>query len=471
MVFKVVNTIFLIVLTHKMLILKGSLMTIPVLSIPEVYTQASAVRIFVHAVTSVGDISVVNLNDKGAARTVLLAQQNDIVVIASPLEKECISYYKQLGFAFDPARIIVVNLNDEPSLIRALLKNEVAFKRIIALLDNWHGKVIVDTFTVTESELQFIAKLQHYLPNPISYIGSKDLVLSQAVNRKDVARQFAIAANIPVAPAEIITDVWSENNGDFNDAALLKAIQRQIQLTGSVVVKGAIGASGSSIFVIKSSDDIDNVLTQLAQRHDNNVYLVEPLFSLSSAPNITVWISPDGTIALVNNSNQCLSERLVFAGNQYPCSSSLYPDIVQASERLAQYLYQQGITGWAGFDFVEYYDSPTNSYQFFFSEINARYNAGMYAKTVFDVIQQQQQQQGLPVPSGYVTENLLLAPLSFATLRKHYQDLLFDPVCGYGVIPYNPGRLIEGVAAFICIATHIEQAQQLANVLRQRSVD
>lgn len=79
----------------------------------------------------------------------------------------------------------------------------------------------------------------------------------------------------------------------------------------------------------------------------------------------------------------------------------------------------------------------------FSSEINARYNAGMYAKTVFDVIQQQQQQQqGLPVPSGYVTENLLLAPLSFATLQKHYQDLLFDPVCGYGVIPYNPGRLI-----------------------------
>lgn len=146
MVFKVANTIFLIVLAYKMPILKGLLMTIPVLGIPEVYTQASAVRIFVHAVTSVGDISVVNLNDKGAARTVLLAQQHDIVVIASPLEKECISYYKQLGFAFDPARIIVVNLNDEPSLIRALLKNEVAFKRIIALLDNWHGKVIVDTF-------------------------------------------------------------------------------------------------------------------------------------------------------------------------------------------------------------------------------------------------------------------------------------------------------------------------------------
>lgn len=470
MVFTMVSTIFLIVLTHKMLILKGLLMTIPVLSIPEVYTQASAVRIFVHAVTSVGDISVVNLNDKGAARTVLLAQQNDIVVIASPLETECISYYQQLGFAFDPARIIVVNLNDEPSLIRALLKDEAAFKRIIALLDNWYGKVIVDTFTITESELQFIAKLQQHLPNLISYTGATNLTLSQAVNRKDVARQFAITANVPVAPAEIITDVWSQDNGGFNQTTLLKAIQRQTQLTGGVVVKGAIGASGSSIFVIKTSDDIDNVLTQLAKRHDNDVYLVEPLFSLSSAPNITVWISPDGTIALVNNSNQCLSERLVFAGNQYPCSSSLYPDIVQASERLAQYLYQQGVSGWAGFDFVEYYDSLTNSYRFFFSEINARYNAGMYAKTVFDVIQQRQQQQGLPIPSVYITENLLLAPLSFAMLQSRYQDLLFNPVCGYGVIPFNPGRLIDGVAAFICIATHIEQAHQLANVLRQRSV-
>jgi D-alanine-D-alanine ligase-like ATP-grasp enzyme len=444
-------------------------MSMPILSIPDVYEQVEAIRIFVHAVTSVGDLSSVNMNDKNAARAILSSRKNDIVVMLESLDSDCIAYYKELGFAVDPERIVVVNSSGESSLIRALLQDDGALDRIISLLEGWYGDVIIDSFTVTEFELQLVAKLKKYVSNLVYYIGATDLMLAQAVNRKDVARKLAIAANVPVAPADVITDIWGENGESFNSTGLSDAIQRQIQLTGGVVVKGAVGAAGSSNFIIKNTDDIVNVLAQLEQRRDNDAYLVEPLFNLSSSPNVTIWIDPQGSVTLVNNSNQCLSDRLVFTGSQYPCSSRIYLEIEQASERLAKYLYQQGLTGWAGFDFVEYHDATTDSYQFFFSEVNARYNAGMYAKTVFDVMQQRQHQQKLPIPRVYITKNLLVEPLSFATLKTIYQDLLFDPALGYGVMPVSPGRLVDGVAAFICLAATLEQAQQLAEALRQRS--
>jgi D-alanine-D-alanine ligase-like ATP-grasp enzyme len=438
----------------------------PILSIPEVYAQSSATRIFIHAVTSIDNISVVNLNDKGASRSVLLARQNDIVVVASPVEKAFLEYLNDLKFEINPQHIVVVADGTSEPLTSMLMQDTDAFNQIISLIDENSSAVVLDTFTITEQEISLAAKLQQLLPCSVSYVGAT-LDVSQAVNRKDVARKLALEANVPVAPAELITDIF-DNDGGLKEGKFISAIKRQMRLTSGVVVKGAVGASGSSTFVINNETDINQILQTLAKRRDNDVYLVEPLFKLSSAPNTTVWIDPEtGIISLVNSTDQRLSEKLVFSGSVYPCSAVLYQEIVEASERLAKHLYKIGVKGWVGFDFVEYYDEVAGGYKFFFSEINARYNAGLYPKTVFDIIQQKQRQNGLPIPSFYITENLTVLPSCFADLKVIYQDLLFNPQTGVGVIPFNPGRLEDGLAAFICIASALDDVKQLASALRQ----
>ncbi len=445
-------------------------MTIPILSIPEVYAQSSATRIFIHAVTSIDNISVVNLNDKGAARSVLLARQNDIVVVASPVEKAFLEYFNDLGFEINPQHIVVVADGTSEPLISMLMQDTDAFNQIISLIDKNSSVVLLDTFTITEKEISLAAKLEQLLPCSVSYVGAA-LDLAQAVNRKDVARQLALEANVPVAPAELITDIFDNDGAGLKEDKFISAIKRQMRLTSGVVVKGAVGASGSSTFVINDEADINELLQALDKRRDNDVYLVEPLFKLSSAPNATFWIDQEtGTISLVNSTDQRLSEKLVFSGSVYPCSAVLYQEIVEASERLAKHLYKIGVKGWVGFDFVEYYDEVAGGYKFFFSEINARYNAGLYAKAVFDIIQQKQRQNGLPIPSFYITENLTVPPSCFAELKVIYQDLLFNPQAGVGVIPFNPGRLEDGLASFICIASDLDDAKQLAVALREYDV-
>jgi hypothetical protein len=444
------------------------IMVMPVLSIPDVYDQSSVIRVFIHAVTSVGDVSVVNLNDKGAARAILLARQQDVIIVASSVEQAYLDYFKESGFAVDPARILVVAVDSSSSLINALLNDYDKVNQLIKLIGGHN--VILDSFALSELEIILVDKLKSLLAGTVNFVGA-DLAIAQAVNRKDIARQLAIDVNVPVAPADLIHDVLGVNVGGFKKEVLLTAINRQMKMTGGVVVKGAVGASGSSTFVVNKTDCVDELLQQLSKRQDNDVYLVEPLFKLNTAPNVTVWIDPgNGDVALVNSTDQRLNNSLVFSGSVYPSSAVLHNDIVVASERFAKYLYQKGVSGWVGFDFVEYYDELAGAYKFFFSEINARYNAGLYAKTVFDVVRQQQQRKQLPVPSVYMTENLMLSPMSFLELQSMYQDLFFNPQTGVGVMPFNPGRFEDGLIALICMASSVETATQLISSLHEHSM-
>ncbi|SJM93496.1 hypothetical protein [Crenothrix polyspora] len=407
-------------------------MPISVASVPEIYGRFDEICIFIHAVTSVGEISGVNLNDKAAARAMLLMRPKDIIVVSSPIENACLNYFNTLGLTIDPQRIVVVPVASDVPLTEGLVLDASALDRIKALVGN--EPVVIDPFMAGKNEINLVVQLKKLLGNRVAYIGA-NLSVAQRVNRKDIARQLAIESNVPVAPGELISNILTSNGDNLTKEKLREAVQRQMGMTGNVVVKGVVGASGSATFVIKKGMCLDGALQKILDRRDNTEYLVEPLFKISVAPNVTVWIDPDdGAVLLANSTDQRLDENLIFAGSIFPSSARTHREIVGAATRLAKRLYQMGVSGWAGFDFVEYHDALTGEYRFFFSEINARYNGGLYAKALFDVIKSRQRQYNRPIPEAYVTQNIAISPATFYELQTAYSELLFDLETGYGVI-------------------------------------
>jgi len=60
--------------------------------ITEVLGRSRHIYIFVHCVTSVGEMPGINLNDDESHRALILAREQDIVVVPSPVEDGFIDY-------------------------------------------------------------------------------------------------------------------------------------------------------------------------------------------------------------------------------------------------------------------------------------------------------------------------------------------------------------------------------------------
>lgn len=435
-------------------------------TIPEILSGVHGIHIFVHAVSSVGELPGINLNDRESHRALVLARADDIVVVPSPVDKDFLDYCNSLGFKVDSNRIVVVAGSTDVPLTERLLADTSAQEQLASLVDN--GTIWLDPFAVCDREVQLISRLSESLGHLVRLLGAPPEV-TKIVNRKDTARKRAIDMNVPVTPGEFVEALGTNIQSDLHRIA--DAIRRQMakSQTGSVLIKGAVGDSGSAIFIVTKESDIDEVLHTIAMRGDNYPYHVETFFELTCSPNIVLWIdSENGEISLVSVSDQRLSKNMVFAGSIFPSRTQLLPEIIELAETLANCLYSEGYYGWAGFDCGEFNDSTTLKPQLFFSEINARYNGGLYAKAVFDTLQKSQQENGYPQPGAYVTENTISSPIDFAGLRVLLEGLLFDPKTGRGVFPYNPGRLQDGKITVTCLGDNLDDAWQLADAFRQR---
>nr|MBA2565144.1 hypothetical protein [Gemmatimonadota bacterium] len=266
--------------------------------ITEALRRSPGTHVFVHGIRSVGEMPGINLTDDESQRAVLLARAGDVVMVPTPVE---------------------------PADARAL----AAVGKLAAA-----GPVFLNPFIASPAEWRLARKLQETLEGPIRVLGAPPEVVRR-VNLKHEAREKAIACGVPVAPGEVVhLPVGSEGRPSSLDA-LEEAVRRQLSETGRVVVKGSFGASGSATFIVEGTGRIGTTLESVAARGDNTVYLVEPLLTLSAAPNVLMWIDPDdGEISCVSSTDQLLSPRLVFEGSAFPSAAKLLPQMIEGARRL-----------------------------------------------------------------------------------------------------------------------------------------
>ncbi|MGI0025333.1 MAG: hypothetical protein ACREA4_09345, partial [Nitrososphaera sp.] len=174
-------------------------------SITELLGRSHHMYIFVHSVTSVGEMPGINLNDDESYRALILAREQDIVVVPSPVEDDFLDYLSELGLEVNPKRIVVASegssLSCTAPLSEMLLVNSLALEKIKSLADT--ELVILSAFIASHKEWRLAQRLEQVLQQQVHLLGASPEVV-QRVNLKHNSRQKAIDFGVPVAPSEVV---------------------------------------------------------------------------------------------------------------------------------------------------------------------------------------------------------------------------------------------------------------------------
>ncbi|MDQ3136308.1 MAG: hypothetical protein M3Q93_01815, partial [Gemmatimonadota bacterium] len=272
-------------------------------------------------------------------------------------------------------------------------------------------------------------------------------------DQKHLIRARALALGVPVAEGETIELPFPGGRRRRDLEPVRAAIQRQSRSTGQAIVRGSSGASGSSTFIVgRGGADTEDVLAQLGERADNQIYLVEAMVDVTVSPNLHLRIEPDGSITSLGATDQRWRRPLVHAGNIYPSTARLADAMDGWARTLAGSLRDDGYAGDIGFDFVEHRDAPTGEPRAFLAEVNPRVNGATYPLTLRERLNAARRRRGQPEIAAFATGTLAARARSFAQLRETLGDQIFTHAAGAGIVPYATGCLDHGACAAVAFA-------------------
>jgi hypothetical protein len=294
---------------------------------------------------------------------------------------------------------------------------------------------------------------------PVRVHGGDSAVVAYA-DCKHHIRSKAVELGIPVAPGEIVELGSARIRAD--DAAMLsRAMERHIQLTGRVIVRGASGAAGSATFTAQDDQQISELAARLAASCENRIYLVESMVDVTVSPNVQMHIDRDVRgIRCGGMTDQRWERPLVHGGNVFPSSARRANEMLVWARTLAQWLNTAGYLGVAGFDFVEYEDALGQP-RAFLAEVNPRTNGASYPLRLRRRLNVAQREAGLPEIGAFVSGMIETEAQTFSELRDSWDDRLFCRYTGSGLVPYVPGLLPHGKCGVVALAGTREEAEAL----------
>ena len=389
-------------------------------------------------------------------RALLLAEPEDVVCLAEPIEPEYLDYLSSLGLSFSADRIVVVPAGPHDLLVDTLAASPAHLAQVAALLGD--GPARLDPVIASCREFRLAEALRRVRPAPLEVVGGNVAVVDVA-SRKEAMRDIARELGLPVARGEVVA--LDLSSGRRDPAPLRAAIARGISRFGSVLVRGSDGAGGSSTFMVGSGGlSPEQVCTEVAGRGEAAVYLVEEFLPVTLSPNVLLWVEPGtGAATLVSVTDQIWGGPLVHFGNRLPSVAATVDAMIDASFRFADRLTRAGYSGWLGFDFIEY--TIGGEVRWAFAEVNPRANGSTYPVVMLQRLAAAARASGRPAPRALATNRTPAQACSFRELRTRLGDLLYDPARGSGVLPYATGALREGVCRHAAFAATPEEADQL----------
>jgi len=328
-----------------------------------------------------------------------------------------------------------------------------------------NATICLNPYMLTAREQEFAHRLEDVLSRKICILGGRAAAVSE-VNQKDRARRMAQRLGIPVAPGEIV-ELPMGTDGRPADLGLLEeTIRRYLPETGRVIVRGACGSSGSSLFTLQEKD-IGSGLDLIRRRVDNSVYLVESLFDLVVSPNIGVFIDPvEGEVSCVSITDQVFDPNTTYVGNTYPSRAKTVHRMVEYSRQFGRHLWDMGLSGYVGFDFCEYEDC-SNTPICFFSEVNPRVNGATYAQAMWERVATRSNYSGTYRPEAFAAASALTKARTFEELTAIYGRHFIGRGRSTGLIPYNTGCLYEGRCSFMLLGRSLDHVRNLWRIVRE----
>jgi len=421
-------------------------------SIIETLGGTDITQIFIHSVASLGKETELATAlpgfEKYPERSLLVARTDDIVCVLERVDNQYLQFLSSLGVGPRNGNVIQASKclyqNDNANLSDSLMSNQEALLTIRKLVKQ-NKKIVLNPYIASPKEFKLAAILETILGRKV-HISARNAKIVEYANYKHNIRTKALELGIPVPEGDMV-ELQLGEDGKPIDLKLIKvAINRNIGKTGRVIVKGSFGLSGSSIFIVEDNPkSIHKALSNIADRTDNSIYIVEVMLDITTSPNVLMHIEPsNGRILCVGVTDQLLSDNLAHEGNTYPSCANTLKGMINSAQRMSKWLQSRGYGGLVGFDFGEYLNPETGGVEHFLAEINPRVNAAAYPKAMMEHFNKKLRQKGWPCIDSFLSAKIKTEARSFAELIELYGHLFFKPETGKGLFPYNTGCLKLG---------------------------
>jgi len=177
---------------------------------------------------------------------------------------------------------------------------------------------------------------------------------------------------------------------------------------------------------------------------------------------VQMFIEPDGgPIRCVGVTDQRIDMNLEHEGNVYPSNAKTLDDMIPVAQNLACWLQRRGFTGLAGFDFVEYVHPTTGRHEHVFAEMNARVNGATYPTFLIERLNAVQAGRSGPHIGAFLSTKTTTKATCFSEFQDMHGQLFFDRSTGRGIIPYNTGRLANGICDLVFLGRSRHDVEEM----------
>jgi ATP-grasp domain len=255
-----------------------------------------------------------------------------------------------------------------------------------------------------------------------------------------------------VARGTVVTLVPGDDGRLPDLEPLQHAIRDAAAATGRAIVRGTLGAGGSSVFVTGPDGFVGPVGDAFTAQPAQAVYLVEEHLAVRASPNVQVFIHPaTGRATCVSIADQLLTPALGYRGNVYPTTAASAPEMVEASLRMAGWLSRLGYRGVFGLDFIEC-DDPAGGTRWMLVEINPRFNGSTQAVAMLERLNRRRQSEGKPPIGGFAGGVLATSARTVPQLLSRLGARCYDPASACGVVPFHTAGLSDGMCGLVVFA-------------------
>lgn len=261
---------------------------------------------------------------------------------------------------------------------------------------------------------------------------SRDIL--DVVNSKAEAKEIFMELDIPVPEGRIIS------RKDLEES--FEGVVELLNLYGEVIIKGSMGASGSSILTISSEDEISELERILREDKESCDFLVEKKYRVLSSPNVQIQATHEKEKIVLTDQ---IMDKDVHKGNIYPpMENEFNEEIVCYCRVLMDYIKKFNKSSYiiAGMDFIITRDGPMAV------EINPRINGSMYPEFL-------RERLGYKAFLSSQVEDL--RPFNFNELTEKLGDFMEPKNKSPVVVPIIPGLFGTGKIVYVILGSSREE--------------
>lgn len=286
--------------------------------------------------------------DALSRRAMLLAWEDDTVVVDGAMDPGWVAFVRSLGLGTDR---VEVAYGGEGSLMDRVLSDRGLLDRVGGACD------VVEPYMGSAG----IERLGVELGKRVS-AGPSGLV--DRLNLKSTLPDVLARSGVPMIDSWIVAR-----------EEVLEAV-RSLRGEGDVIVRADVSIGGYGVWMIREGESTEALERGLARSGADRLFTVQRLLDVDCSPNVQYVCDADGA-RRVGVSDQRMTPELAFIGNSAPSVMEGDEALLAPSEKIVRTLVGDGYTGYAGIDFIR-----TRSMEVFAIEINPRVNTSTFALEV-----------------------------------------------------------------------------------------